>query len=86
MRLRGAIQQALDMLALADPNITVRNEAVQKLGKSQKPQYIPILQARLDKESNSRVKKAIKIGIATLNLGSLDSTVKIQARSTSFPP
>jgi len=79
MRLRGAVQQALDMLALADPNINARTEAVQKLGKSQKPQYVPILQARLGKESISSVKKAINIGIATLKLGDPDPKVKIEA-------
>jgi len=79
MRLRGSIQQALDMLALADPNIEARNDAVQKLGKSRKPQYIPILEARIDKEPSARIKKAIHIGIATLKLNDPDPKVQVAA-------
>ena len=79
MRLRGTIQQALDMLALADPNIETRSDAVQKLGKSQKPQFIPILEARLDKEPSARIKKAIRIGIATLQIYDPSPQIKIQA-------
>src|SRR5581483_11279756 len=51
MRLRSTIQQTLDMLALAAPDVEARRSAVFKLGNSQKVRYIPILQARLTKET-----------------------------------
>ena len=59
MRLRGAIQQALDTLALADPEPEARQSAALKLGNSQKPRYIPVLQARLAKETDASVRKAL---------------------------
>ena len=88
MRLGSAIQQTLDMLAIADPDAQVRLEAAQKLGKSQKSQFIPILQARLPKENDTKVKKALNVAIATLNLydsnpdtqiGAIDQLGKLNA-------
>jgi urea transport system permease protein len=79
MRLRSAIQQALDTLALADPSVDVRSEAVQKLGKSQKTQYVPILQARLPKENDSVVKKALEIAIATLQIHDTNVSTQLAA-------
>ena len=79
MRLRSAIQQTLDMLALANPDANARESAVTKLGNSQKESYIPVLQARLAKESDRRVKKAINEAIATLQLGDIDPAVQIAA-------
>lgn len=79
MRLRSIIQQTLDQLALADPNVGARSEAVQKLGKSQKRQYIPVLQARLEKETSGKVQKAIHVAIATLNLSDPKPETQIEA-------
>jgi urea transport system permease protein len=79
MRLRSAIQQALDTLALADPNVSVRSEAVQKLGKSQKTQFVPILEARLPKENDSRVKKALEVALATLKLHDSNPGTQMEA-------
>lgn len=64
----SSVQGALDMLALTDPSADVRQEAIQKMGKSQKMELVPVLQGRLDKESSGRVKKAIRIAVATLQL------------------
>jgi urea transport system permease protein len=79
MRLGSAIQQALDTLALADPSVGVRSEAVQKLGKSQKTQFVPILQARLPKENDSAVKKALEIAIATLQIHDTNVSAQLAA-------
>src|SRR5581483_5515166 len=79
MRLRSAVQQTLDLLALADPNRDARRDVVQKLGKSQKKQYLPVLQARLGKETDAGVKKAIFVAVATINLGDADPSAKIAA-------
>jgi len=78
MRTMSAIGQVLDALALADPNATIRSDAAAKLGKSRKPQYIPIIQARLDKEKDGKVKKALRIALANLNLNNPDPVVKIK--------
>jgi urea transport system permease protein len=79
MRLRSAIQQAFDMLSLADPDVDARQNAVIKLGYSQKLQYLPILQARLTKETNPDVKRALDEGVALLQLSTSDSGVRVAA-------
>jgi urea transport system permease protein len=79
MRLRSAIQQTLDTLALADPDPAARFSAVTKLGNSQKESYIPILQARLAKEPDADVKKAIAEAVASLQLTDTNPAVQITA-------
>ena len=77
--LRSLIRQAMDTLALSDPNPDARASAVQKLGNSQKLTNIPILQARLTKEINANVKKTINESIAMLQLGDTDSKIQVAA-------
>src|SRR5581483_7876676 len=72
MRLRSLIQQTLDTLALSAVEPESRRAAALKLGNSKKPRYVPVLQGRLDKESNLEVRKALEEGIALLQLGSDD--------------
>jgi urea transport system permease protein len=79
MRLRSAIQQALDSLTLADPDPDARRSAAVKLGNSQKKQYIPILQARLGREPDAAVRKAIDESLALLQLGDADPAVQVAA-------
>jgi urea transport system permease protein len=79
LRLRNSLRQALDMLALANPDADARQSAVTKLGNSQKESYVPVLQGRLAKEPSSNVKKAIYEAMATLQLGSTDAVVQIGA-------
>ncbi|MDD5141740.1 MAG: urea ABC transporter permease subunit UrtB [Verrucomicrobiales bacterium] len=79
MRLRSAIQQTLDTLALSNPDPDARWSAVTKISNSQKESYIPILQARLTKETDERVKKAIDEALASLQLADRDPAVQINA-------
>ncbi len=79
MRLRISIQQTLDSLELSDPNPEVRQSAVLKLGNSQKPRYIPILQARRAKESDAAVRKAMDEAVALLQLADSDPNVQLTA-------
>jgi len=79
MKLRSAIQVTLDSLALSDPNPDSRRSAILKLGNSGKEKNIPLLLARLEKESNAEVKKSINEAIALLQLSSPDSGVQISA-------
>ncbi|HEY3931628.1 MAG TPA: urea ABC transporter permease subunit UrtB [Verrucomicrobiae bacterium] len=79
MRLRSSIQQALDTLALSNPDPDARFSAVNKLGNSQKEIYIPILQSRLAREKISYVKKAINEAIASLQLNDTNPAVQIAA-------
>src|SRR4051812_30368427 len=79
MKLRGAIQQTLDALALSDPNPDARRSAILKLGNSGKEKNIALLQARQEKETNGEVKKSLNEAVALLQLGSADSGVRISA-------
>jgi urea transport system permease protein len=79
MRLRSAIRQTLDVLSLADPNPETRQSSVVKLGNSQRMAYVPVLEARLGKEPDPEVKRAIRESIAMLRLGSSDSAVQVSA-------
>jgi urea transport system permease protein len=79
MRLRSSIQQSMDTLALAAPTPEERNSAVLKLGNSQKPRYIPILQARLAKETDAGVRRSMDEAIALLQLADPDPKVEITA-------
>ncbi|HEX4085225.1 MAG TPA: urea ABC transporter permease subunit UrtB [Chthoniobacteraceae bacterium] len=79
MRLRRAIQDTLDLMALSDPNPEARKNAVMKLGMLQKLSYVPILEARLAKETNGNVRAAIGEAVATIELKDPDSAVQIAA-------
>jgi len=79
MKLRSAIQQTLDALALSDPNPDARRTAILKLGNSGKEKNIALLQARQEKETNTEVKKSLNEAIALLQLSSTDTGVQISA-------
>ncbi|MBU6410274.1 MAG: urea ABC transporter permease subunit UrtB [Verrucomicrobia bacterium] len=79
IRLRRQIQQALDTLALSAADPQARRAAAVKLGYSQKPGYVPILERRLAKERDPAVKKAIHVAIATLQLGGPSAAVQMAA-------
>ncbi len=78
-RLRTVIQQTLDSLALSDPDPDARENAILKLGNSHKLNNISVLQARLAKEKNPAVVRAINEAIAMLQLGDADPQVQITA-------
>ena len=79
MALRKAIQQTLDSVALSDPVADTRRSAVQKLGNSQKTQYLPLLQARLVKETDANVRRAIEEAVCLLQLADADPKVEADA-------
>ena len=77
--LRSFIKQAMDTLALSDPDPGARSTAVLKLGNSKKLQNIAVLQARQAVETDSGVKKNINESIAMLQLGDPDPKIQIAA-------
>ncbi|HEY4989629.1 MAG TPA: hypothetical protein VII09_07475, partial [Opitutaceae bacterium] len=79
MRLRAVLQQSMDQLTLADPDPDARRSAVVKLGNSAKQSYVPILRARLEKESNHAVRKALDEAIAQIQLSSPDPAAQLAA-------
>ncbi len=63
-KLRRAIKTALDLVALANPNPKMRRDAVTKLGQDQNADYLPLLEARLAKETDRDVRKALNEAMA----------------------
>ena len=78
-KLRKAIKVALDLLSLAEPDPSVRHSAVMKLGMEQKKEYIPLFEARLLKEKNSKVLKALHESIGIIRLADSDPVVRVAA-------
>ena len=78
-KLRKAIKDVLDLLALAGSDSAARGSAAMKLGMEQKPQNIPLLQARLAKEKDSRVRRQLDEAIAIIGLASSDLPVQSQS-------
>jgi urea transport system permease protein len=79
MALRRVIQRTMDSLALSDQDPDTRRSAVSKLGNSQRLQYIPLLQARLDKETDASVRRAIVEAMSLLRLADPDPAVETEA-------
>ncbi len=77
--LRSAIQQSLDLLALSAPDAEARRSAILKLGNSGKEKNVPLLQKRLEKETDSNLKKTIQESIALLQLANPDPAIQIGA-------
>ena len=77
--LRSLINKAMDTLALSDTDPAARSTAVLKLGNSQKPKNIEVLQTRQTRETDAAVKKNIKEAIAMLQLADPDPKVQIAA-------
>jgi urea transport system permease protein len=76
-RLRQLIQQTLDKLALSDPDPSQRRSAIMKLGYSGKEAYVPFLRAHLATERNRRVRRAIGVAIALLQLNDPNPSVQV---------
>lgn len=79
VRLRSAIQQTLDMLALSDPDAGSRRTAVVKLGNSGKGKYMSLLRVQATREQNREVRQAIQEAIALLQINDPDAAVQLAA-------
>jgi urea transport system permease protein len=78
-KLRRAIKNTLDLMTLADSDPSARRSAVMKLGMTQKPQYLPILQLRLAKEKDAAVQKALAEAIAIIQLKDASADTQMAA-------
>ena len=78
-KLRRAMRATTDLLALADPNPEARKSAVLKLGMKQVPASLPVLQARLDVETDAGVRAALTEAVALTNLASADAATRVAA-------
>ena len=78
-KIRKAIKNATDLIAVASPDPKVRSAAILKLGMTQNTDYLPVLTARQEKETDPGVKKALAEAIAVMELTDEDDTVCIAA-------
>jgi urea transport system permease protein len=79
LTLKKAIKNTLELMTLADPDPETRRSAIMKLGMMQDPGYIPILQARIPKESNPMVLQALSEAIAISQIKDPNPAVQIPA-------
>jgi urea transport system permease protein len=77
--LRLAMKSVLDMAQLSSPDAKKRQDAVETMGSEQDPERLPALLARQTRETDSRVKRAIREAIALIQLKDESDTVKIAA-------
>ncbi len=78
-KLRRSMKGILDMQALVDPNPEARKNAILKFGMQQREKNLPLLERRLEKESDANVRKALREAIALINLKSSDEIVQVEA-------
>jgi urea transport system permease protein len=81
-KLRRAIKVVLDLHAIADPDVRVRQDAIVKLGQEQEAEYLPHFEGRLSKESEPAVRKALTEAIAFTQLAGEDRAARLRAVAT----
>ncbi|MBI2946768.1 MAG: urea ABC transporter permease subunit UrtB [Verrucomicrobia bacterium] len=70
--LRSAIKRTLDLMALSNADPKFRRDAANRLGFEQNQDYLPVFQARLEKEAVPVVRKALQEAVAITQLASED--------------
>ncbi len=78
-KLRKAIKTTLDLLSLANPDPKMRRDAVTKLGQEQNIEYLPFFEARLPKETEKEVHRALEEAVALTGIVHEDPKVRVPA-------
>lgn len=81
-RLRRAIQLAQATVALFAPESSVRLNAAIRMQKEVDPAHIPVMERALQREKDDRVKSAMQIALAGMQLKSTDPEVRLAAVKT----
>ena len=74
--LRSAIKRTLDLMALSHPDPKFRRDAANRLGFEQNLDYVPVFQARLERETVPVVRKALQEAVAITQLASEDAPTR----------
>ena len=77
--LRRAMKTVVDLLDLGSPVLTKRLRAIQTIGFSQKPENLPVLQARSRVEPDKGAREELREAIALIQLVDPDDAVKLKA-------
>ncbi|MFT5190914.1 MAG: urea transport system permease protein [Verrucomicrobiales bacterium] len=77
-QLRKILKRIVDLIDLSSPDLNKRVEAVQKLGLSQNPEYLPDLKARIEKQKDPNTRKSFQeaVAISQLANGTLEERLK----------
>jgi len=78
-KLRIVIKDDLDLITLSNPDPKVRQAAVNKLGLDQNKSNLRFFQARMEKEKNVKVRRALDEAIAITELADPDANVEAGA-------
>jgi urea transport system permease protein len=89
-RLRKDLRRLVNLLDLSSSSLRARIAAVEKLGLSQKPEYLPVLRERAAAQDNEKVRRAFEeaIHITLLSNGSPEEqleAVRALGELESFP-
>ena len=89
-KLRKKLRNVVDFLDLSSNDPRERIDAAMKLGLTQKPDYVEVLQERINRQKDSEVKEAFEVALNISLLKNSDSSQKLQAvkdlgESASFP-
>lgn len=77
--IRRAIRDVSQVVDLADPAPATRRAAAERLGMTQRADYLPLLKARLDHEKNKHVIRALLDGVALIQLKNAGEVEKMAA-------
>ena len=80
--LRRAMKAVVDLLDLGSPVLSKRLRAIQTLGFAQKPDKLPVLQARLQVETEDSARVALRLAIALINLADPAEEVQLKGLAT----
>jgi urea transport system permease protein len=80
--LRRVMKTVLDVIDIAAPSPVTRKKAIQTLGQSQKSEYLPALEKRLEIEAEPDVALILREAIALIQLKAADSAVQVSALNT----
>lgn len=77
-KIRLAMKNVVDLLDLGSPVLSKRLRAIQTLGSAQKPDKLPVLNARLQVETERDAKTALRLAIALIDLADPSDAVKLK--------
>ena len=80
--IKKKLRRVVTLLELNDPDIDNRINAAERLGMSQKAEYIEILRSKVDEQPSSRSKKAFESAIAASLLANGTEEEKLEAVKT----
>jgi len=78
-RLRLAMKNVVDLIDLGSPVLAKRLRAIQTIGFAQKADKLPVLESRLEEETDDEAKTALREAIALIQLADPADSVKIKA-------